>query len=96
MVWERPPLVLGSAACYTVPPMTKKPIELLIRGVRYRYSIRPTNNAWTVEWSCLEPGCQRSWSETVKDRQEAELRANEVMINHGLESHAKGPGPDKR
>jgi len=69
------------------PP--QKPLKILVRGVRYHYAIRPKGAGWTVEWTCLEPGCKRSWSESVSDRRDAESRANESMVAHGLESHAR-------
>jgi hypothetical protein len=69
------------------PP--QKPLKILVRGVRYNYAIRPKGAGWTVEWSCLEPGCQRSWSASVSNRHDAENRANEFMVAHGLESHAQ-------
>jgi len=67
----------------------KKPIKIMVRGVRFNVAIHPKGGGWTVEWSCLEPGCKRSWSDTVNDRRDAEMRANEFMIAHGLESHAQ-------
>jgi len=69
--------------------MAKKPVKIMVRGVRYSYAIRPSGSAWTVEWSCLEPGCKSTWCDTVADRRDAETRANEFMIDHGLESHAR-------
>ena len=71
------------------PSIVKKPIKIMVRGVRYDIAVRPARAGWTVEWNCLEPGCKRSWSATVNNRQDAEIRSNDAMIAHGLESHAQ-------
>jgi hypothetical protein len=72
-----------------MPKTPTKPLKILVRGFRFSYTLQPKGAGWTVLWRCLEPGCQRSWSESVADRRDAENRANESMVAHGLEAHTR-------